>query len=237
MSDPHQAPLVSEEKKTGAPEPLNSRQRRILGVLIEKARTTPDAYPLSLNALVTGCNQKSNRNPVMDLSLEEVEDELIAMRERGIVAEVHSGGRVPKYRHYGYDYLGIKGVEAAVMTELLLRGEQTAGDIRSRASRFEPIPDLKSLQEVLDRLIQRGLVVSLTGPGRGQLFTHNLYPAGEIERIKASLASSGVSSEASRTRTHEPIIDPSELESLREEVAQLRLLVEALSDRVQRLES
>lgn len=151
---------------------------------MEKARTTPDAYPLSLNGLVTGCNQKSNRHPVMDLTADQVEDELEKMRAAGVVAEVQGGSRVPKYRHFGYDYMQVKGVEAAVMTELLLRGEQTVGELRTRASRFEPIADLQTLQNLLDGLIQRGLVVALTPAGRGQLITHNLYLPEELSRLR-----------------------------------------------------
>ncbi len=237
MSDSTQDNTADAEAGAARPEPLTSRQRRILGVLIEKARTTPDAYPLSLNALVTGCNQKSNRYPVMDLSSDQVEDELITLREKGIVAEVHSGGRVPKYRHYGYDYLGVKGVEAGVMTELLLRGEQTAGDLRSRASRFESISDLKTLQEILDRLIERQLVVALTGPGRGQLFTHNLYEASELERIKSDVAQAVAPGALPRRAASSASEHFAELESLKEEMSELRLLLEALSDRVQKLES
>lgn len=166
------------------PKPLPYRQRRILGVLMEKARTTPDAYPLSLNGLVSGCNQKSNRHPVMDLTAEQIEDELEKMRAAGVVAEIQGGSRVPKYRHFGYDYMQVKGAEAAVMIELLLRGEQTAGELRTRASRFEPIADLHTLQTLLDGLIQRGLVVPLTPAGRGQLITHNLYLPEELSRLR-----------------------------------------------------
>lgn len=166
------------------PKPLPYRQRRILGVLMEKARTTPDAYPLSLNGLVSGCNQKSNRHPVMDLTSEQIEDELEKMRAAGVVAEIQGGSRVPKYRHFGYDYMQVKGAEAAVMTELLLRGEQTVGELRTRASRFEPIADLHTLQALLDSLIQRGLVVALTPAGRGQLITHNLYLPEELTRLR-----------------------------------------------------
>ena len=174
-----------------SPKPLPYRQRRILGVLMEKARTTPDVYPLSLNGLVSGCNQKSNRHPVMDLTAEQIEDELEKMRAAGVVAEVQGGSRVPKYRHFGYDYMQVKGVEAAVMTELLLRGEQTVGELRTRASRFEPIADLHALQTLLDGLMQRGLVVALTPAGRGQLVTHNLYLPEELSRLKQLTGNAG----------------------------------------------
>lgn len=249
MNTPDTSANQSPEDDTpiSPPAPLNPLQRRILGVLIEKARTTPDAYPLSLNALVTGCNQKSNRNPLMSLSPEQVEDELIAMRESGVVAEVHGGGRVAKYRHYGYDYLGVKGVEAGVMTELLLRGEQTAGELRTRAGRFEVIADLPTLHSMLTSLIERNLVVALTPPGRGQLFTHNLYPASEMDAIRAAASSRAETSSpadsqrpTSRTSPASPIVgsvSSEEFSALKEEVGELRSLVEHLTDRLDRLES
>ena len=233
-----QAAPNNEDNTPTQPEPLSPRQRRILGVLVEKARTTPDSYPLSLNGLVTGCNQKSNRNPLMSLTPEQVEDELFEMRENGLVAEVHGGGRVAKYRHYAYDYLGVKGVEAAVMTELLLRGEQTAGDLRTRASRFEPIADLKTLQDILGSLIAKKLVVALTPPGRGQMFTHNLYSEYELESIKKSVAAGApATTRTSSSSGPSAPANSDELESLKSDVAELKLEVERLKDRLSALES
>ena len=120
----------STDNSTEAPkwQPIPPVQRRILGVLIEKAKTTPDAYPLSLNALTTGCNQKSNRSPQMNLTNGQVEEALELLREMGATGEVQTGGRVPKFKHYAYEWLGVDKAELAVMAELLLRGEQTVGD-------------------------------------------------------------------------------------------------------------
>lgn len=240
--------VTDQDSGSASPKPLNLRQRRLLGVLIEKARTTPDAYPLSLTALVTGANQKSNRHPLMNLTAEQVEDELIAMRAQGSVAEIQGSGRVARYRHYGYDYMGVKGVEAAVMTELLLRGEQTAGDLRVRASRFDPIPDLNTLNEILGSLIEKKLVVALTPAGRGQLLTHNLYMPEELARLKSKYAgvtgdadsesdppaqaSSRESFQASASATR-----GSELSTLRAELEELRSIVQDLNARVTELES
>jgi uncharacterized protein YceH (UPF0502 family) len=230
------------------PAPLTAIERRILGVLIEKARTTPDTYPLSMNALVTGCNQKSNRAPLMNLTEEQVEDAVIAMRQKQLIAEIHGGGRVAKFRHYGYDYMGVKGVEAGVMTELLLRGEQTAGELRTRASRFDAIADLTAMNQILDSLIQRELVIALTPAGRGQLFSHNLYEPHELESLKASLAGytgediSTSPSSSSAALANPPASRPSnvntqELERLSQEVRELRALVQDLQQRVTTLES
>ncbi len=215
---------------------LNAVQRRILGVLIEKARTTPDAYPLSLNGLVTGCNQKSNRAPLMNLTAEQVEDELFTLREQGIVAEVHGGGRVAKYRHYAHDFLDVKGSAVGVMAELLLRGEQTVGELRTRASRFEAIPDLAHLQEILTSLEEKQLVVALSPPGRGQLYTHNLYEEGELEAIAEAVKSTGGQPRAA-TNVPTTSARSSELAELRTTLSELQAAVEALSERVTRLES
>jgi len=247
MSDNPSASALSSSNNSAqasvsaAPQPLTKLERRVLGVLMEKARTTPDAYPLSLNGLVTGCNQKSNRAPLMDLTSEQVEDVLIAMRQKQLVAEVHSGGRVPKYRHLGYDYMGVKGTEAAVMTELLLRGEQTIGELRTRAGRFEPIADLTALQQVLDRLIERGLVVELTPAGRGQMITHGLYQPHEMERLRESVSQLGTADDSSESvsSSHRSTGSSSgaaapwmeELQELRELVSELQQRVEALENR------
>ncbi|MGN6547880.1 MAG: DUF480 domain-containing protein [Aureliella sp.] len=171
--------------------PIPSKQRRVLGVLMEKAKTTPDVYPLSLASLVSGCNQKSNRYPLMNLTPEQVEDALGELRRLGAAAEVQGSGRVPRYRHYGHNWLGVKGAEAAVMIELLLRGQQTAGDLRGRASRFEPIADLAALGQILQSLMERKLVIALTPPGRGQIFTHNLYTPDELQALRSKVAASG----------------------------------------------
>lgn len=225
------------------PKPLNKIQRRILGVLIEKARTTPDAYPLSLAGLVAGANQKSNRSPLMNLSPEQIEDELIQMRTSGIAAEVQGSGRVSRYRHYGYDYLGVKGAEAAVMTELLLRGEQTAGDLRVRASRFDPIPDLPALNEILRSLMGKGLVIALTPPGRGQVFSHNLYQPEELTKLKNKfIGATGDSEEDTDQNESAPSASRSasrgsDVAALQAEVEELRGLLTALEERVTRLES
>jgi len=129
---------MSDQASTESPsaprwQPLSAMDRRVIGVLIEKAKTTPDAYPLSLNAVVAGCNQKSNRHPLMNVEPDDVEQSLDRLRELGAISLVQGYGRVQKYRHYMYDWLGVDKVELAVMAELLLRGPQTEGDLRGRA--------------------------------------------------------------------------------------------------------
>ncbi|MFO0914292.1 MAG: DUF480 domain-containing protein [Pirellulales bacterium] len=167
--------------------PLDRIERRILGVLVEKAKTTPDAYPMSLNALTTGCNQKSNRDPQMSLTDSEVESGIERLRQLGAIAEVQGNGRVPRYRHYMYEWLTVDKLELAVITELLLRGAQTVGELRGRAARMEPIADLATLMPVVRSLIAKGLVIALTPEGRGQIVTHALYKPEELEKVRRNL--------------------------------------------------
>ena len=124
--------------------PLDAFERRVLGVLIEKAKTTPDQYPLSLNGVVTGCNQKSNRDPVMTVDEEQAARALDGLRKCGAAAEVFGSGKLPRYRHLAYEWLGVGKEELGIMGELLLRGEQTEGDLRGRASRMDPVDALRS---------------------------------------------------------------------------------------------
>ena len=164
--------------------PISAIERRALGVLIEKAKTTPENYPLSLNSLRSGCNQKSNRAPLMQLEEDQVEEALESLRQNGAVAQIQGGARVDKYRHLAYDWLGVEKVELAVMAELLLRGVQTIGELRGRAARMEPIKGLAELQPTLDALESKGLIVYLTPPGRGSVVTHTLYLDQEMEKIR-----------------------------------------------------
>lgn len=174
--------------------------RRVLGVLVEKAKTTPDAYPMTINGIVVGCNQKTNRDPVTNFSEEDVEAALEELRQVGVVAEVQGSGRVPKYRHYAYDWLGVTAVEMAVMTELLLRGEQTVGELRGRAARMEPIADMNALKPVLESLKQKQLIIDLSPPGRGQVVSHNLYKDRELPELKARYANYVTSEEPGESR-------------------------------------
>jgi uncharacterized protein YceH (UPF0502 family) len=169
-------------------KPLNSRQRRVLGVLVEKAKTTPDVYPMTVNGIVAGCNQKSNREPLMSLTADEVEQILGELRQLGAVTVVQGVGRVEKYRHHFYEWLGIDKAESAVMTELLLRGAQTLGELRGRAARMEPLPDMNALKPVVDLLLKKNLMIELTPPGRGQIVSHNLYKERELVELRAEYA-------------------------------------------------
>jgi uncharacterized protein YceH (UPF0502 family) len=135
---------------------LTPSECRVLGVLIEKAQTTPQQYPLTLNALVSGCNQKNNREPVTNLDEDQVMSALDGMRGKNLAREVAmSGSRVPKYRHTARESLEISAAEMVVLAELLLRGPQTVGELRGRASRMHPLESLDVVQNVLDSLMKR----------------------------------------------------------------------------------
>lgn len=167
---------------------LNSRQRRVFGVLIEKAKTTPDAYPMTINGITTGCNQKTNREPLTNYSTDDIEQILEELRGLGAVVEVQGSGRVAKFKHLAYDWLGVDKIELAVMAELLLRGEQTVGELRGRAARMEAIADLAALKPVLESLMKKNLVISLSPEGRGQMVTHNLHKDRELVELKTRFA-------------------------------------------------
>jgi uncharacterized protein len=134
---------------------LNENEVRVLGSLIEKELTTPEYYPLSLNSLTNACNQKSNRDPVMALAEEDVVRALDSLRFKQLVVLSADGGRVPKYRHLLAEKLGLMPAEQAVICELLVRGPQTAGELRTRGERMHPFGDLAAVEEVLQELIQR----------------------------------------------------------------------------------
>jgi hypothetical protein len=215
--------------------PIPARDRRVAGVLVEKAKTTPDVYPMSLNAIVAACNQKSNRFPMMELDEQHVEEAIDRLKQVGAVIEVQSSSRVARYKHLLYEWLGVDKVELAVMTELLLRGAQTEGELRGRASRMEPIADLGALRTVLDSLKQKGLIVSLSPEGRGHVLTHALYEDRELEKLRAEHGrlSTAAIEETERPSPARERLAPThessgELSALRAEVRELRQDLETL---------
>lgn len=163
----------------------------MLGVLIEKAKTTPAGYPMTVNAIVVGCNQKNNRDPLAAYDDYDVHDALRKLSALGVASEMDWLGRAPKYKHQAYDWLGVSRVELAVLAELLLRGAQSLGELRARAARMEPIADTAALQPIVAALVERRLMIELSPAGRGQMVSHNLYPAAELAELRAGSMSAG----------------------------------------------
>jgi len=197
---------------------LNNIEVRVLGSLIEKELTTPEYYPLSLNSLTNACNQKSNRDPATALAEEDVVRALDSLRFKQFVVLSADGGRVSKYRHLLAEKLGLMPAELAVLCELLVRGPQTAGELRTRGERMHPFGDLAAVEEVLQELIQREnplITLMARQPGRkegryAQLFSG---PAAYVEE------GSEPRPEAARQRV---IAENERIAKLEEEVAALR---------------
>jgi uncharacterized protein len=133
---------------------------RVVGCLVEKQRTTPDAYPLSLNALRLACNQSTNRDPVVDYDEAAVSDALRRLALRGWTRLASGpGSRARKYRHLLPEALGIADDELALLAVLMLRGPQTPGELKQRSERLHAFPDLAAVQGALERLLERELVI------------------------------------------------------------------------------
>ena len=223
---------------TGTPTPapqgetwpvLGLSERRVLGVLAEKAKTTPDTYPMSVNALVTGCNQKSNRDPILNLTEDEVEDTLNELQTRGLATKI-LGGRVVRWKHNLYEAWQLEKVDLAVLADLLLRGPQTEGELRSHASRMEPIDDLDQLRAVLRPLAARNLVVFLGPEGRrGTLIAHGFHEAPELEALR----SQGRVEDAPAPRSAGPVplvASEGSIQEIRAEIDTLRTQLQQLQD-------
>lgn len=160
---------------------LTANECRVLGVLIEKALTTPNQYPLSINAMVDGCNQKNNRDPVVTLAEDEAFDAVESLRAKGLVVRVdQAGSRVTKFRHHAGEVLHARTGELAILGELLLRGPQTLGELRGRASRMAPMETLEVTRDLLRALMERAEPLVRLLPreagSRAENYTHLLSP-------------------------------------------------------------
>ena len=158
---------------------LDPHEARVLGVLIEKDLTTPEQYPLTLNSLTLGANQKSNRDPVLSLMESQVYAALQKLIRKGLAGSIHpAGARVEKFRHNAQAILKCDASQIAVLAELLMRGPQQPGELRGRASRMTPIDTLQALMDVLKPLIEMGYVARLdpTPGSRAERFVQMLSP-------------------------------------------------------------
>jgi hypothetical protein len=194
--------------------PLSLLETRVLGTLYEKQHTVPDSYPLTLNALVSGCNQKTSRSPVMEVSESEIQGALDSLKSANLVMET-SGGRAQRYSHNVERVLQVPSQSAAILTVLMLRGPQTAGELRINCDRMHSFADLSAVQGFLDELATRSLVVQLARlPGaRENRWAHLLSGTPKVEVVAASPAKDDLASTVARLE--------SELAELREQVARI----------------
>jgi hypothetical protein len=206
--------------------PLTALQARVLGVLVEKSKTVPDIYPLSLNALTAGCNQKNNRDPVMNVTEAQVQEALDALHGRSLVSQ-SSGARVARYEHNVARALRIPDQAVALLATLMLRGPQTAGELRINSERLHRFADISSVEAFLEELATRPedqggtLVVKLPRHpgGREQRWAHLLEGPVAVSPVPDALSPQGAG-ELDQLRD--------EVGQLRAEVAELRAAVSAL---------
>jgi uncharacterized protein len=171
---------------------------RVIACLVEKQRTTPDVYPLSLNALRLACNQSTNRDPVVDYDEATVSDALRRTALRGWTRLTSgAGSRARKYRHLLPEALGVDGGELAVLAVLMLRGAQTPGELKQRTERMEGFVDLAAVQEELERLIERRYVVR-----------HPRRPGQKEDRYEQVLGGDGAEAEVAPQRQAAAAVEP-----------------------------
>lgn len=199
---------------------LDPVEARVLGCLLEKQRTTPDTYPLTLNALRLACNQSTNRSPVVDFNEEQVHDALQGLYRRELSRNASGhGSRASKYRHLLSDTLALDDAQQAVLCVLLLRGPQTPGELKTRTDRLHEFGDLESLDETLSSLIERGIAERL--PRR---------PGEKQERYRELMTSGGVADGG--TDVEAPVQAAA---AAPDEIEQLRARIELLEQQVAEL--
>jgi hypothetical protein len=199
---------------------LSLPETRVLGVLVEKERTVPDTYPLSLNALVAGCNQKNNRDPVLELSEAQVQSALDALKRDALVIE-SSGARVARYSHNLGRVLRIPSQAEVLLAVLMLRGAQTAAELRIGAERLHRFADTSSVEAFLEELATR------PDAQGGALVVKLARRPGERESRWAHLLSGPVDAAVEPARAMADVADP-DIDALRAEVAALRAEVAEL---------
>ncbi len=217
---------------------LSALEARVIGCLLEKQITTPDQYPLSLNALVLACNQKSNRDPVLEITDREVQELVDALMRRHLVLEKSGfGSRVAKYQqrfcNTEFSTLQFSAQERAILCELLLRGPQTAGELRTRASRMAEFTDAAQVESALEQLARReggACVVRLARePGKREARYAHLF-SGEPQLAATSVAAAQASPATAADNQVAPA-DPAVLErvqALEQQLGELRAELQAL---------
>jgi uncharacterized protein YceH (UPF0502 family) len=220
---------------------LSALEARVIGCLIEKQVTTPDQYPLSLNALTNACNQKSNRDPLLALDERTVQEILDGLVKKHLVIEKSGfGSRVPKYQHVfcntQFGSLQFTPTETGIVAELLLRGAQTPGELRSRASRFAPIADVQEVETALDSLARREdgpFVMKLARePGRRESRYAHLFSGEPAQAAAPAPAADASSPERFEHAVAASSATDERVAALEAQVAELRREVDELKKRV-----
>jgi uncharacterized protein YceH (UPF0502 family) len=211
---------------------LTETEARVLGALVEKEITTPEYYPLSLNALINACNQKSNREPVTHLGEEDVRHALQGLGEQMLARSAGGDSRVAKFEHRLGEAYNFDRKETAILCELLVRGPQTPGELRSRAERMHPFEDLSAVQTTLQRLLRREPpLVKLLPRQRGMkearyahLLCGDVFPSQVESEAPPGTAASATTNHGSREpELSTPVKKLEEqVSALREEIAALR---------------
>ena len=208
---------------------LNEVECRVLGCLIEKENTTPDYYPLTLNALTNACNQKTNREPVVDYSEEWVEQALDSLRDKNLVYVLYgSGSRTAKYKHLAPKYFELELPEIAVLCVLLVRGSQTLGEFNQRTSRIYEFSGLDEVNQTIEGLIRREtpLVVKLPKqPGQKEVrYAHLLSGEIDLENLVLTPQTPHIQAKSERLEKLEEKIESlkKELDGFRQEFEEFR---------------
>jgi hypothetical protein len=206
---------------------LTPDEARVLGVLIEKAMTTPDQYPLSQNAVVNGSNQKNNRDPVIAMDDNRAFDALEGLRGKGLLVRMNqAGSRVDKFRHNASDVLHARPAELAILAELMLRGPQTLGEIRGRASRMSAFESLDAVKNLLDAMMAREEpLVKLLPPS----------PGSRAERYVQLLAPEAHSHDATAVEETPTMQHGGPVPSLTERISRLEAEVQSLRSVIRKL--
>jgi len=218
--------------ESSAPPPLDPIEARILGCLIEKAAITPEVYPLTLNAIVAACNQKTSREPVMNLEHGAVGHSLRELENRGLVKVAPASQRALRYEHRFDTNYGVTARQRAVLCALLLRGAQTLNELHTRTERLADFPSLDDVRDTLERLLQREPAYAIRiGRGAGQRedrYMHLLGGPVDVESFAAQAASAPSSSSSSRSDVAERVEHlEDEVRALRDELGALRRQVES----------
>jgi uncharacterized protein len=219
---------------------LNSVEARILGALVEKDVTTPDYYPLSLNALVNACNQKNNRDPVMTLDEAAVRGALDGLRNKNLAGPASGAdSRVTKYEHRLQEMFNFTRGETAILCVLLLRRPQTPGELRARTERMHRFEDLSEVESSLQHLIERDPPLARVLPrqpgSKESRYTHLL--SGDVEDTGMADASAARSAAYPVTNAAAPSTDRDRITHLEDEVATLRNEVTDLKQQLERLQT